>query len=157
MTSWVLRVATGKYRRSLHNTTAFLITYLCSVTQSYVPPVTLLPSYLLSYFRPLMLPLTCTASMVCHPPETQVQLSMVTRSVCRLLHGWVLFPNTCVCGVFVEGEQEERGTAFQVSHPLLQLCGSLGHISHQLYRRVGSQIVTFCFNHVDHVIINSNQ
>lgn len=34
-------------------------------------------------FRSLMLPLTCTASMVCPPPETQVQLSMVTRSVYR--------------------------------------------------------------------------
>lgn len=34
-------------------------------------------------FRPPMPPLTCTASMVCRPPETKVQLSMVTRSVPR--------------------------------------------------------------------------
>lgn len=36
-------------------------------------------------FRLLTLPLICTASMVRPLPETRVQLSMVTRSVCRLV------------------------------------------------------------------------
>lgn len=88
----------------------------------------------LSYFRPLMLPLTCTVSMVFRLPETPVQLSMVTRSVYRLLHTWVLFPPVCV------EENEERRAAFQVYPPVLQLCGSLSRISQQLYRRVGFQI-----------------
>lgn len=58
------------------------------------PPSTCLPASFfssLSYFRPLMLPLTCTVSMVFQLPETPVQLSMATRSVSRLLHPWVLF------------------------------------------------------------------
>lgn len=61
-------------------------------------PLSLLPSsslYLLitfasafpsPHFRLLMLPRTCTVSTACPPPETQVQLSMVTRSVYGKLH-----------------------------------------------------------------------
>lgn len=45
--------------------------------------VTLASFFPCSHFRPLMLPLTCTATMVCPLPETQVQLSMITRSVYR--------------------------------------------------------------------------
>lgn len=82
-----------------------------------------------------MLPLTCTVSMVFRLPETPVQLSMVTRSVYRLLHTWLLFPPVCV------EENEERRAAFQGSPPVLQLCGSLSRISQQLYRRVGFQII----------------
>lgn len=82
-----------------------------------------------------MLPLTCTVSMVFQLPETPVQLSMATRSVYRLLHTLVLFPSMCV------EEKEERQTAFQVSPPVLQLCGSLGRINQQRDRRVGFQII----------------
>lgn len=110
----------------------FLKSCLCSLTAvfSTCPPASSFSS--LSYFRPLMLPLTCTVSMVCQRPETQAQLSMVTRSVYRLfVSGFSLFP--CV---------EVKGSGY-VSHPLFQLCGSLGSITQQLYRRVGSQMITF--------------
>lgn len=54
---------------------------------SHLPPplgsFTLASFFLLSHSRHLMLPLTCTASMVCPLPENQVQPSMVTRSVHR--------------------------------------------------------------------------
>lgn len=76
-----------------------------SLISAVPPPVSLLPSSLFfSCFRPLTLPLTCTISMVFQLPETPVQLSMVTRSVHRLLPAWLLFPPVCV------EEREERRT-----------------------------------------------
>lgn len=62
--------------------------FFWSFSSSPSPPppsglITLAPFFLFPHSRPLMLPLTCTASMVCPLPETQVQLSMVTRSVHR--------------------------------------------------------------------------
>ena len=53
-----------------------------------------------------MLFLTCTVSMVFQLLETAVQLSMVTRSVDRLLHTWVLLVPVSV---------EETNLLFNVS------------------------------------------
>lgn len=131
----------------LHIAFLSLRSCLCSVTQlfSTCPPASSFSS--LSYFRPLMLPLTCTVSMVCRRPETQVQLSMGTRSVYRpFVSGFSLF--SCV---------EGKGSGY-VSHPFFQLCGSLGSISQQLYRRVGFQMIpSYLFNSVGHRNINPHQ
>lgn len=101
-----------------------------------------------------MLLLTCTVSMVLHLPETPVQLSMVPRSVYaeRFLLGFHFLP--CVWR-----EKRKGRPAFQASPPVLQLCGSLGHLSQQLCRRVGFQTipVSFVFNHVEHMMNNSHQ
>lgn len=76
--------------------------------------------------RLLTLPLTCTASVVCPLPETRVQLSMVTRSVCRLV-----FSPLFSCDVTFQGRQTFSQT-FSILLPVklnpcfLLCCSSAG-------------------------------
>lgn len=74
------------------------------------------------HFRPLMLPLTCTASMVCPLPETQVQLSMVTRSVYRLLLS--LFRS---CYLTFHLSVERVLSLFKLNSCSILCCSSAGH------------------------------
>lgn len=108
------------------------------------------------HFRPLTLLLTCTASMVCPLPETQAQLSMVTRSVCRqkpdhqkdtrtyppknsflLLHdrGSKTAELKVKC-LFIYFSCKHHCSF--LLHPFLQFYRSLSQYSQELYRRVGS-------------------
>lgn len=116
------------------------------------------------HFRPLMLPLTCTASTGCPLPETQVQLSMVIRSVYRQMldrHtvNTLLFRCCLTFHLSVERCKRKEIIFTRISevklslmfsqlvstsnfipclHPLLQFCRSLSQIPQQLYHRVGS-------------------
>lgn len=122
--------------------------------------------FLFPYHRPLMLPLTCTASMVSPPPETQVQLSMVTRSVWRQKPDSPFYKhwrgrNSFLCWPLTS---LWRGTCWKRTSPLalillfsrrvrtccygephsylwlpavLQFYRSLSQFTQQLYRRVG--------------------
>lgn len=79
------------------------------------------------HFRPLMLPLTCTASMVCPLPETQVQLSMVTRSVYRLLLSLFL---SCYLTLHLSVDRDKRKgflSLFKLNSCSILCCSSAGH------------------------------
>lgn len=112
---------------------------LLLLTQPSFPPVILLPSSLLSHISGLL----CFLWLV----QSQWSLSFQKHQFSFqwlpglyadcFMFGFHSFP--CVC-VSVCVEKEERGKAFQASHPVLQLCGSLSRISQQLSRRVGLQI-----------------
>lgn len=110
------------------------------------------PFFAFLYFRPHMLPLTCTASTVCPPPETQGQLTMVIRSVHRrmlalllVLSCYVTFhlsvevnKRNCSCFHNLFRAAASKPHSYVRLHPVLQFCRSLSQITQQLYRRVGS-------------------
>lgn len=131
-----------------------IVTNVILSTQSYATFSKMMFLTFLS-FRLLMLPLTCTASMGCPLPETQGQLSMVTRSVFRQTHNnltqndvaWFLvltldFLYSRVKPLFFC----IQSTLLQTSlHLCLQFYRSLSQITQQLYCRVGSIHFQFTF------------